>query len=94
MDTTEIKVTKLGKRWHARLFLNNKPYDEMACSDRRDIGMICREMLRWVDKTGWFSKHADRARHRQYEKNNQTSSINKPHGRIWHHCFDRKLDKS
>lgn len=82
IDKTDIKVTRIGKWWHARLLLNGKVYDEMACSNRRDIGAICREMLRWVDKMGWNSPHADRARHRQYEKNNMTSSILKPVGKF------------
>jgi hypothetical protein len=39
-------------------------YDEMACTQRIDIGYICRTMLRWFDKCGGMSKFAERARHR------------------------------
>lgn len=42
----EIKVTKINKRFHARLIVNGAIHDEMACSLKRDIGHICREMLR------------------------------------------------
>lgn len=47
-----IKTTKIKNRWHARLIVDDKIFDEMACSLREDIGWICREMLRWLDKTG------------------------------------------
>lgn len=59
-----VKVTKIGNRWHARLFFNGAVFDEMACKNRQDIGYICRTMLRWFDKTGGGSLFAERARHR------------------------------
>ena len=61
---TEIKVTRISNRWHARLLLNGEFYDEMSCKNRLDIGYICREMLRWVSKMGYNSIHADSARRR------------------------------
>ena len=60
----DIKVTRIGKFWHARLFLNGKLYDEMACSNRMDLGKICRIMMRWLDKTGGGNKWTERARRR------------------------------
>ena len=61
-----IKVTKIKNRWHSRLMLNDKVIDEMACKDSRDIGWICREMLRWYSKTGGVSQYAEEARKRHY----------------------------
>lgn len=63
----DIKVTRIGKYWHARLFLNGKLYDEMACSSRLDLGKICRIMMRWLDKTGGGNKWTERARRRLNE---------------------------
>lgn len=63
----DIKVTRIGKYWHARLFLNGKLYDEMACSNRMDLGKICRIMLRWLDKTGGGNKWTASARRRLNE---------------------------
>jgi hypothetical protein len=38
----EIKVTRIGQRFHSRLLKDGEVKDEMACEDRRDIGWICR----------------------------------------------------
>lgn len=73
-----IKVTRIGKRWHARLFHpDGRIIDEMACVLRDDIGWICREMLRWYDKAGWLplSRHAMSARRRHNTPRN---------GQVWY----------
>lgn len=70
----QIKVTQIKNRWHARLILEDKILDEMACELKCDIGWISREMLRWFSKLGGESKFADSARSRQTEK---------PTGKIW-----------
>ena len=75
-----IKVTKIKDKWHARLFNNDIILDEMACSEKADIGWICRELLRWVDKLGRSTPWTKAARRRQ-----QYSS----RGKIWYGC--RKL---
>jgi hypothetical protein len=64
----DIKVTKIGKRWHARLIDGNTILDEMACSLKEDIGWICREMLRWQDKMGNSNGWTSSARRRQTPK--------------------------
>ena len=74
--TPVIVVTKIRNRWHARLSLNNKLVDEMACQQRLDIGWICREMLRWAAKSGNISEFASAARRRQ---------LTGPTGRVWWH---------
>jgi hypothetical protein len=62
----KLKVTRIGDRYHARLIIDNDVvFDEMACSLKRDIGWICREMLRWYSKLGGVSEFAESARDRQ-----------------------------
>lgn len=63
----DVKVRRIGSKWHTRLYVNNKVHDEMACTDRRDIGKICRIMLRWLDKTGSGNKWTASARRRLNE---------------------------
>lgn len=60
----EIKVTRIKNSWHARLYVQGSCYDEMSCTDRRDVGKICRIMMRWLDKTGSGNKHTKSARKR------------------------------
>lgn len=74
----DIKVTKIKNRWHARLLQNNIILDEMACNDKRDIGRICRCMLRWQDKTGNSSELTKAARMRANE------DPEKPYGKVWY----------
>lgn len=78
----EIKVTRIGERWHARLLIDKAVHDEMACANRQDIGWICREMLRWFCKLGGVSKFASAARKRQ---------VTGPIGKVWHrnNLFDK-----
>jgi len=71
----EVKVTRIKDRWHARLMNEDKVFDEMACDDSRDIGWICREMLRWYAKLGGTSLFAMSARERQ---------IGATLGKIWY----------
>jgi len=68
MDEYDIKVTRISDKWHARLFKGGTIRDEMACSDKQDIGWICREMLRWASKTGADSGFSEAARGRQTGK--------------------------
>ena len=71
----EIVVTKIAKRWHARLFLRGEVLDEMACANRLDIGWICRQMLRWQDKGGTGNAFSHAARMR---------IVRGPYGQIWY----------
>ena len=75
-EDPEVRVTKIGKRWHSRLIYKGKVVDEMACQYAEDIGLICKEMLRWFDKMGNISKYADKARHRQ-------STVRPYKGKTW-----------
>ena len=82
MSKFDIRVTKIDNRWHARLMENEIVHDEMACSIRSDIGWICREMLRWADKTGHSDDWTSSARKRQ---------ISSPKGKIW---YQNKLNET
>ncbi|QXO12160.1 hypothetical protein pEaSNUABM44_00490 [Erwinia phage pEa_SNUABM_44] len=66
-SVTDVKVTKIKNKYHARLFVNGILSDEMACSLRSDIGWICREMMRWCDKLGAGNAHTTSARRRHNE---------------------------
>ena len=77
----DIKVTKIKNRWHSRLYVMGKVYDEMACEYSEDIGVICRIMMRWFDKMGGGNTYSSFSRHR-----NQRS----PKGKIW---YKNQLDK-
>jgi len=76
MKEPEIVVTRIKNRWHARLVNNGKVFDEMACDCSADIGLICKERLRWFNKRGNESKFADKARHRE-------STARMQEGKIW-----------
>ena len=71
----EVKVTRIADRWHARLWVDGAIVDHMACENKIDTGWICREMLRWHDKTGGESTFASRARDRQTPG---------PTGKVWY----------
>ena len=75
-ETLSIKTTRINDRWHARLYKKEKIVDEMACNDRRDIGYICKEMLRWYDKMGGVSDMATSSRRR-----NKSRHI---YGKVWY----------
>lgn len=75
------KVTRIGNRWHVRLYQNDEVRDEMACANRIDIKYCCRWMLRWHDKLGGMSQMADRSRHRNKPLGNNSLD---PLGRIWY----------
>lgn len=74
-DRLKTKVTLINGRYHARLYLDEKVIDEMACKEKIDIAWICREMLRWFDKCGGISEWASAARLRH-----QTP----PKGQVWY----------
>jgi hypothetical protein len=73
-NEVEVKVTRIGKRWHARLMQAGTVKDEAACELKADVSWICRELLRWHHKLGGISKFARAARHRQ---------SGNPQGKIW-----------
>lgn len=67
-----IKVTYLGEGWGVRCIRpDGTIFVEENARAKDKIGPIARNMLRWYDKgSGTYSKYADRARHRAWEKGN------------------------
>jgi len=82
--TTEIKVTKIGPRWHAGLFYKGKVHSEMACEVRQDIGYICRQLARWFDKCGGDCVAADATRTRL---NRKETNYQGPVGKVWYSSY-------
>lgn len=74
-SVTEVKVQKINNNYHARLFVDGKLYDEMACKERQDIGWICREMMRWADKDIVTNAHTSSARTRHNHDANPIGKI-------------------
>ena len=71
-----IKVTKINNRFHCRLYNLDKVIDEVACQLRIDIGYVCRDMLRTIDKCGIGDEFTHAARLR---------NISSPAGKIFYH---------
>lgn len=76
MSELHTAVTKIGKKYHCRLFNKGKVVDEMACKNKCDISFCCATMLRWFDKLGGVNDMASASRLRQKNTN--------PVGKIWY----------
>lgn len=74
----DIKVTKINKRFHCRLYWKDKVINEVACDLRSDIGYVCRDMLRTVDKCGMGDAFTHAARMR---------NLAGPNGKIYWHVL-------
>lgn len=78
-----IKVTKIKNRYHCRCYLGEEIVDEMACTQKEDIGVICNIMLRWLHKCSiHISDYTERARHSSVQR--------EPIGKIW---YKNELDE-
>ena len=67
----KVKVARIGNRYHARYYVDGRLISEYMCNFQCDIGIMCREMLRWADKTGkstLFTKAARQRANEDYEK--------------------------
>lgn len=73
-----IKVTRMERGWGVRLFNpNGSLHSEGRAKIKSKIGPVCRDLLRWYAKcTFYYSKYADRARHRAWGKG---AASNDPH---------------
>lgn len=58
----EIKVTRIGEKYHARLRINGKLFAETVVSQRCNIGAACVELLRQADKMGLSSRRTSASR--------------------------------
>jgi len=68
MEELTTKVTKINDKYHVRLFKNGKVIDEMVCKFKHEIGICCKNMLRWYNKLGGTSKMAEASRNRNFCK--------------------------
>lgn len=64
----EVRVVKVGDCYHARYILNGVVKSEYTCKKKNEIGLMCREMLRWQHKLGNMTTLTTSARKRMTEK--------------------------
>jgi hypothetical protein len=60
----EVTVRNINGNYHCRVLVNGELNQEAVCYDKSDIGYTCRNLLRWEDKCGNWSKFASAARER------------------------------
>jgi hypothetical protein len=60
----EVTVRNINGNYHCRVLVNGELNQEAVCYDKSDIGYTCRNLLRWEDKCGNWSKFASAARKR------------------------------
>lgn len=61
-EIEEVRVTKIGRRWHCRLFIRGVLFMELATDTRKGIGWCCQHMLRWASKMGIGGRWSQRSR--------------------------------
>lgn len=60
-----VKVTHLGKGvYGCRVYMNGELNAENRCIGKQNIGAACRDLLRFEDKLGNYSKYAHSSRMR------------------------------
>ena len=60
----EVTVRNINGNYHCRVLVNGELNQEAVCYDKSNIGYTCRNLLRWEDKCGNWSKFASAARER------------------------------
>ncbi len=92
-DPADIKVTRIGVRWHCRVTWKGEPLVEVVTDRQDNIQWCCREAMRMANKLGYVSPRtcASRMRHGGKRTSRQT-------GRYWFVLVpgcggSRKLDK-
>ena len=60
----EVTVRNINGNYHCRVLVNGEVNQEAVCCSKSDIGYTCRNLLRWEDKCGNWSKFASAARER------------------------------
>jgi hypothetical protein len=64
-----VKVTYLGKGvYGCRVYTNGELNAENRCIGKQNIGAACRDLLRFEDKLGNYSKYAHSSRMRSGRK--------------------------
>jgi len=64
----EVKVVSINGLYHARYIVDGVIKSEYTCEDKKEIGLMCREMLRWQHKLGNVTPLTTSARKRVSEK--------------------------
>lgn len=64
----EVKVVKINGYYHARYISDGVIKSEYACKKKNEIGLMCREMLRWQHKLGNVTTLTTSARKRMFDK--------------------------
>lgn len=64
----EVKVTKINGCYHARYIFDGAIKSEYTCKKKNEVGLMCREMLRWQHKLGNVTKLTTSARKRMSDK--------------------------
>lgn len=67
-EPVSVKVSTINNWFHVRVFYSGKLFSEVRCNERLDVSRVIQQELRWVNKLGYESQMADRARHRESEK--------------------------
>lgn len=64
----EVKVVSINGLYHARYIVDGIIKSEYTCKNKKEIGLMCREMLRWQHKLGNVTPFTTSARKRVNEK--------------------------
>ena len=75
-----VKVTRIKNRYHVRLIRHTTVIAEMACELRIDIGYVCRQLVRWEDKSGG-DEFTSASRERL---NTNPDNFRGPVGKVWY----------
>lgn len=64
----EVKVVGINGLYRARYIVDGIIKSEYTCKNKKEIGLMCREMLRWQPKLGNVTPFTTSARRRVNEK--------------------------
>lgn len=75
----EVKIVNIGGCYHARYIFDGAIKSEYVCKKKNEVGLMCREMLRWQHKLGNVTPLTTSARKRVNEKSESVlgSSVRK-----------------
>ena len=88
-ELLSLKVTKIKKRWHARLKEADRLIGESACELKEDVGYICRDLFRWYGKLGGVKRKHPKSGPQQP---NPSKFKLGPAGKVWLSILDPKKE--
>ena len=68
MELVEVKVNRFKSGYSCKIYRKGILIDEWLVNNQKEIGPVCRNLLRWYDKLYGDSKYADRGRFRAWGK--------------------------